>query len=225
MTEDPNRIFFWQNPMTVLSAVLIAVIVITGIIVFSFAPETAQTDQYSLLYDPVNSSRGKEFDNTAISADIQEMLSYIDINFNTIPPHMLRELIGNVLILAPDNKDALIFAMRFAEKNGTPEEFVSAARELYRHSQTQANLYYYVKALYNNMQYEQAYDVVRIGRDNNEYSPMLDLLTAELALENDAPATAATCWHKAGSPDVSAAEYPLLADFIAEQNRGQNSYE
>ena len=75
------------------------------------------------------------------------------------------------------------------------------------------------------MQYEQAYDVVRIGRDNNEYSPMLDLLTAELALENDAPSTAATCWQKAGSPDVSTAEYPLLADFIAEQNRGQNSYE
>ncbi len=222
MTTRSN-ILFRHDPLAVLVAALLLIITTTGIMIF-FLGDTLndpQQEEFALLTDPVNvlpaSNATAATDSTP---DMQQLVSYIDTNFYAMPSRQLRDLINDVLIMEPDNRDALLLAAKLAERDGNRQALVAATRSLYRIYPSQAYLYSYAKALHDNNQSDQAYDVLLLGRETGIYSPLLDLLAAELAIVNEVESDGLANWIRAGAPEIKAAEYPFLAEYLVESGHG-----
>lgn len=187
MMQRRKEVVFWRNPLAALSFLLMIIVAMTGVLVY-FLPiadtlELKNKEDYSIFRaaHPEAVPAPKTFD-TGVGAlsPVDLRLYWVERNLEYGNPAVALDEVKNILVLAPDNREALLLAGKLYQRLNRPAERVDVMRRYYELERSQIGAYELALALKADGHSHEAIDVLLKIRNRAEHSTLFDLLLAEL---------------------------------------------
>lgn len=217
--QEKKPVFFWRNPVTSLSITLLAVVAMTGILVYCLpmgdSAGLRRNGGYSLFTLPGNYFGAGKSSLTG-RAGIEARLSWIERNLESGHPAYALDEVKTILVLDPSNREALLLAAELYDELKLHDEQLDCLRRLYGAYPEAANAYFLAQALWRNDRNAEALAVLEQARPKVNYSPSFELLLAELYAAAGDDEAALRAWRAAGEPGdaVWRAGYAALARLL-----------
>ncbi len=223
MENNSPQVAFWRNPVTALSVLLVLIVGMTGVLVYCLPivenMQNSESRKQSIFYMQPDPAPRQAVSGYASDIDIR--LYWVERNLEYGNPEVALDEVKNILVLDPNNREALLLAARLYERLGKTAECVDVFLRYHGLEKSLVSAYYLAGALRADGQRDRAIELLKRARSWGEHSPLFDLRLADMLAEaNDEPA-ALSYWRlsKVPASEVDAESCPALARLLEQAAR------